>query len=67
LPSAIQAKLLALMDRLGLVFGCVDIILTPAGEYVFLEVNPSGQWGWIEDKTGMPITSALVDLLLKAK
>lgn len=64
LPSAIQARLLALMDRLGLVFGCVDIILTPAGEYVFLEVNPSGQWGWIEDKTGMPITSALVDLLI---
>jgi glutathione synthase/RimK-type ligase-like ATP-grasp enzyme len=64
LPSVVQTKLLALMDRLGLVFGCADLILTPAGEYVFLEVNPSGQWGWIEDKTGMPITSALVDLLI---
>ncbi len=64
LPPAVRAKLLALMDRLGLVFGCLDMILTPAGEYVFLEVNPSGQWGWIEHKTGMPITEALVDLLL---
>jgi glutathione synthase/RimK-type ligase-like ATP-grasp enzyme len=64
LPSAVRDKLLALMNRLGLVFGCLDMILTPAGEYVFLEVNPSGQWGWIEDKTGMPITSALVNLLL---
>ncbi|HEV2946102.1 MAG TPA: hypothetical protein VGX70_01925 [Gemmataceae bacterium] len=67
LPPAIRAKLLALMDRLGLVFGCVDMILTPDGEYVFLEVNPSGQWGWIEDKTGAPITSALVSLLLGEK
>jgi hypothetical protein len=64
LPPVIRTRLLALMDRLGLVFGCMDMILTPAGEYVFLEVNASGQWGWIEHKTGMPITSALVDLLL---
>jgi hypothetical protein len=64
LPPTIRAQLLALMERLGLVFGCVDMILTPAGEYVFLEINPSGQWGWIESKTGMPIMSGLVDLLL---
>jgi hypothetical protein len=64
LPPAIRAGLLALMNKLGLVFGCVDMILTPAGEYVFLEVNPSGQWGWIESKTGMPITETLVRLLL---
>jgi hypothetical protein len=64
LPEIIRTKLLALMDRLGLVFGCVDMILTPAGEYNFLEVNPSGQWGWIESKTRMPIMSTLVDLLL---
>jgi hypothetical protein len=64
LPPAIRTSLLALMDKLGLVFGCVDMILTPAGEYVFLEVNPAGQWGWIESKTGMPITETLVKLLL---
>src|SRR5262249_2530274 len=60
LPSEIRSKLLSLMSRLGLVFGCVDMILTPCGEYVFLEVNPAGQWGWIEQMTGMPITEALV-------
>jgi hypothetical protein len=63
LPAEIRAKLLALMQKLGLVFGCVDMILTPAGDYVFLEVNASGQWGWIEQITGMPITAALVELL----
>jgi glutathione synthase/RimK-type ligase-like ATP-grasp enzyme len=64
LPPEVHKKLLSLMAKLGLRFGCVDMILTPQQEYVFLEVNPSGQWAWIEDKTGMPITSALVDLLL---
>ncbi len=64
LPAEIRTKLLSLMNRLSLVFGCVDMILTPRGEYVFLEVNPAGQWGWIEQMTGMPITEALVDLLV---
>jgi glutathione synthase/RimK-type ligase-like ATP-grasp enzyme len=64
LPAPVRARLLALMGRLGLAFGCVDMIRTPGGDHVFLEVNPSGQWGWIEQMTGMPITSALVDFLL---
>lgn len=64
LPKDVSEKLLRLMRELGLRFGCVDMILTPRGEYVFLEVNPSGQWGWIEEMTGLPITRALVELLL---
>jgi len=67
LPIEIRSKLLSLMNKLGLVFGCVDMILTPRGEYVFLEVNPAGQWGWIEQMTGMPITEALVELLVSEK
>jgi len=38
----------ALMDRLNLVFGCFDFIVTPDGQAVFLEVNEMGQWLWIE-------------------
>lgn len=64
LPDEIVVKLLLLMGELNLVFGCVDMILTPEGEYVFLEVNPSGQWNWIEKLTGMKITEALVDILV---
>lgn len=63
LPPDIEGRLRELMQRLGLVFGCADLIRTPAGEYVFLEVNPSGQWGWIEHLTGLPITDALADYL----
>ena len=63
LPNTIQTKLEALMKRLKLQFGAIDMIVTPDGEYVFLEVNPSGQWGWIERLTGMPISRAIAELL----
>lgn len=63
LPEDVNRKLLLLMKRLGLVYGGIDMILTPSGEYVFLEVNPSGQWHWIEKLTGMPISQAIADLL----
>ena len=63
LPDHITQKLKALMETLGLVYGAIDMRLTPDGEYVFLEVNPSGQWLFMEDRTGQPITDAFVSRL----
>lgn len=51
------------LRRFGLVFGCFDFALRPDGEPVFLECNPNGQWRWLEDETGLPMTAALADLL----
>ena len=48
LPEAVERKLQALMDELGLVMGMVELIVTPGGEYVFLEVNEQGQFLWLE-------------------
>jgi hypothetical protein len=42
-----------------------DIVRSRDGDYVFLETNPYGQWLWIEDLTGLPITSAIADALLQ--
>jgi hypothetical protein len=39
--------------------------VTPEGEWVFLEVNPNGQWAWLQDETGLPIASAIADALVK--
>ncbi|MEI6304654.1 MAG: hypothetical protein WCP09_01390 [Candidatus Taylorbacteria bacterium] len=63
LPDNIRDKLLTFMRQSDLVFGAIDMILTPSGEYVFLEVNPNGQYGWIEALTGMPISAAIADVL----
>ena len=63
LPELIQAELFSLMSELKIVYGAFDLILTPENEFVFLEVNPSGQWLWIEELTGLPISKAIANLL----
>jgi ABC-type multidrug transport system fused ATPase/permease subunit len=55
---------LALVKNFNLEFGAIDLILTPQGEYVFLEINPSGQFAWVETLTKLPLVDTLADLLL---
>jgi hypothetical protein len=59
-----EAGLLALMRRLGIVYGAIDLRRTPDEGDVFLEVNPAGEWRFVEDRTGQPITEAMADLLI---
>ncbi len=47
LPIEIKVKLINLMNRLKLNSGSIDMIVTPNNEYVFLEVNPIGQYGMV--------------------
>lgn len=63
LPGEILTALRALCGELGLVFAAIDLVMTPGGEFVFLEVNPNGQWGWIEIATGAKISDAIADCL----
>lgn len=50
LPADVKARCRAFMKRFGIVFGCFDFIVSPAGEWVFLEVNPMGQFLWKEER-----------------
>ena len=63
LPSLVTNSLKELMHRLGLVYGAIDLRLTPEGKYVFLEINPAGQWLFVEDKTQQPISTAIAKLM----
>lgn len=65
LPAELVAKLQKLMKALGLVYGAVDMRRNARGEYIFLEINTAGQWLFMEEPTGMPITEALVDKLIE--
>jgi hypothetical protein len=51
------------MREFGLAFGAFDFGITPKGEWIMFECNPFGQYGWLEDELGFPITAALADLL----
>lgn len=64
-PIDVQRGVHAVMDELGLANGAFDFVITPEGRWVFLEVNPGGQFGWLEDKTGVPLTVTLADLLAR--
>jgi hypothetical protein len=65
LPDDIRERCVRLTQRLGLRFGAIDMIVTPEGRYVFLEINPNGQWQWIEDESGLPISDALCAALAR--
>jgi glutathione synthase/RimK-type ligase-like ATP-grasp enzyme len=64
LPLEVEEKILRLMDYFSLNYGAIDIILTPDGRHVFLELNPSGEFFWLERTPGLPISQAIADLLL---
>jgi glutathione synthase/RimK-type ligase-like ATP-grasp enzyme len=63
LPEDLKTKLFSLCRKLNLQFGAVDMAVTPEGKYVFFEINPNGQYLWIEDKTGQPLSEAMANLL----
>lgn len=63
LSSEIIQKSLDLVKEFRLNFSTMDVILTPEGEYVFLDLNPNGQWLWVESETGMPMAECFANLL----
>jgi len=65
IPKPVEAACLSLVRRLGLRFGALDLLLTPDDSYVFLEINPNGQWLWLEEMTGLPLTETLCELLAR--
>jgi hypothetical protein len=63
LSAETEQGLRALLRRLGLVYGAIDLRRTASAD-VFLEVNPAGEWRFVEDRTGQPITAAMAGLLM---
>jgi ATP-grasp ribosomal peptide maturase len=62
-PAEVRRGVLRLMETMGLRFGAFDFLVSADRGWVFLEVNPNGQWAWIETATGLPIASAIADAL----
>ena len=65
LPHDVEEKILRLMNFFSLNYGAIDIILTPDHQHVFLEVNPCGEFFWLEHAPGLPISEAIADTLLQ--
>ncbi len=63
LPLSISELCVELVDYLGLVFGAIDLALRADGTYVFFEINPNGEWLWLEDQLGFPISTRIAQWL----
>src|SRR5215212_7017013 len=65
LPERVQAGLHRLMHSFEINFASIDMIVTPDGEFVFLDLNPNGQWLWLEEELGLPLVAGMADLLTR--
>src|SRR5262249_23859785 len=63
LATAEQERIAAYMQRLGLCYGRLDF-LTGEGVLIFLEVNPNGQFGWLDEPGAWPLHAAVLDAVL---
>lgn len=48
IPDSVKKMCLNYLDSFGLKYGAFDLIETPNGEFMFLECNPNGQWGFVD-------------------
>ena len=65
LPDEINSKCIEMMVKMGLKYGAFDFILTNDNKFVFLELNPNGQWAWIENQTGYKIADTIAVSLIR--
>jgi hypothetical protein len=64
LPADVEAGLRTLTQGLGLSFGTIDMKIDASGEYVFLEINPQGQFLYVEILTGLPLARTMAEFLM---
>lgn len=50
LPTDISEKCVEFVRSYGLNYGAIDMIVTPENKFVFLEINPGGQFYYIQEK-----------------
>jgi|SRR5581483_6285331 len=62
-PDGEKQKCLAFLGGLGLRYGTFDFVESPDGRLTFLERNPNGQYGWLEQRLGLPISRAIANHL----
>lgn len=64
IPDELRFKILQYTKFLNLIYSAIDFILTPSGEYIFLEVNPAGEWVWLEMELNLPLSETIINELL---
>lgn len=64
LPDHVAKSLTKMMKQMNLFFGAIDIIRHQDGRYIFLEVNPQGEWGMLQRDLQYPIGETIAEKLV---
>jgi glutathione synthase/RimK-type ligase-like ATP-grasp enzyme len=64
LPNVVKNNCIEIVKQLGLKFGAIDLLKTDKNDYVFLEINPTGEWAWLVHTTGQPIPQSFAKMLV---
>lgn len=64
LPETLRLQVISLMKQLQLNTGSLDFILTKEGDFVFLEVNPGGQFGMVSIPCNYQLEKKVAELLI---
>ncbi len=63
LPENIKIKCIRMCKLLGIKFAAIDMAIDHYGNYIFFELNPNGQWLWLEEITKLPISESIASAL----
>ena len=65
LPKDVETCIRKLVAHYGLRFAAIDMAISITGEWIFFEVNPNGQWAWLDLSGGMNIAASFVKTFSK--
>jgi hypothetical protein len=60
LPESVTVGIQNLMRYYGLRFGAIDMAVAVTGSWYFLEINPNGQWAWLDMAAGTDVAASFV-------
>jgi hypothetical protein len=64
LPPEVAAGCRRLLRALGLAHMSVDFVVAPDGAHTFLEINPQGQFLFLETRAGLPLLDLFSEFLV---
>lgn len=67
LPQDVEQRCVRVVEDLGLVFGCIDLVVGPDGTTEFLEVNQMGQFLFLENYAQVPLLDAFSEFLIQGR
>jgi glutathione synthase/RimK-type ligase-like ATP-grasp enzyme len=67
IPTRLESTLRHYMQSYGLRFAAIDMALSKAGEWVFFEINPNGQWAWMDICGATNIAKSFVESFARAE